>query len=91
MKTDILFSSPRLRFSREQQEAILAWGRNLGAKEVPTLYAVEKFQKTALDMMGNPTERVRAESGNIFYMNSVLHALARVCIALVNVSWWTSY
>ncbi|OBZ73364.1 hypothetical protein A0H81_07153 [Grifola frondosa] len=35
MKTDILFSSPRLRFSRAQQEAILAWGKDLGAKRYP--------------------------------------------------------
>ncbi|KAH9927295.1 uncharacterized protein B0H18DRAFT_907557, partial [Fomitopsis serialis] len=77
MKTDILFSSPRLRFSREQQEAILAWGRGLGAKDVPSLYAVEKFQKAALDTVGDPTVKVRAESGNLLYMNSLLNAMSR--------------
>ena len=77
MKTDILFSSPRLRFSREQQEAVLAWGRELGARDVPTLYAVEKFQSLALEAVGNPTKRVQAESGNVFYINSLVHAMAR--------------
>ncbi|TBU36023.1 hypothetical protein BD309DRAFT_85074, partial [Dichomitus squalens] len=57
MKTDILFSSPDLRVSRSQKEAILGWGRALGAQDVPSLYKVEKFQAEALEAYGNPTER----------------------------------
>lgn len=78
MKTDILFSSPRLRFSREQQEAVLAWGRELGARDVPTLYSIEKFQSAALKSIGDPTRRVQADSGNVFYINSLVQAMARV-------------
>ncbi|EPS97810.1 hypothetical protein FOMPIDRAFT_1031788 [Fomitopsis schrenkii] len=77
MKTDILFSSPRLRFSREQQEAVLAWGRELGARDVPTLYSIEKFQSAALKSIGDPTRRVQADSGNVFYINSLVQAMAR--------------
>ncbi|OBZ79989.1 hypothetical protein A0H81_00442 [Grifola frondosa] len=77
MKTDILFSSSRLRFSRAQQEAVLAWGKDLGAKEVPSLYALNKFQQNALDAVGDPTVKVRAVSGNVFYMNSVCRAIAK--------------
>lgn len=82
MKTDILFSSAQMRFSRSQQEAILAWGRDLGAKDVPSLYGLDKFQNEALEAVGNPTVKVKASSGNVFYQNSILHALAQVCPSL---------
>ncbi|EPQ49890.1 hypothetical protein GLOTRDRAFT_134493 [Gloeophyllum trabeum ATCC 11539] len=77
LKTDILFSSPRLRFSRSQQQAVLAWGRELGAKNVPTLHALHRFQSEALDAVGNPTVKVTAASGNVFYMNEVTKAIAK--------------
>lgn len=78
MKTDILFSSPSIRFSRLQKESILAWGKDLGARDVPSLYKLEKFQGEALEAVGDPTVKIQAALGNIFYMNSVRHALARV-------------
>ncbi|TFK45607.1 hypothetical protein OE88DRAFT_1639656 [Heliocybe sulcata] len=77
MKTDILFSSPRLRFSRAQQQAVLAWGRDLGAKNVPSLHALHKFQAEALEAVGNPTVKVQAVSGNVFYMNEATHTIAK--------------
>ncbi|KAI0369657.1 hypothetical protein BV20DRAFT_945672 [Pilatotrama ljubarskyi] len=77
MKTDILFSAPELRFSRAQQEAILAWGKDLGAREVPSLYKLDKFQKDALEACGNPAVRVQSASGNVFYHNSVGHMIAQ--------------
>ena len=80
MKTDILFSSPELRFSRSQQEAVLAWAKDLGARDVPSLYKLQKFQKEALESFENPTTRVQASSGNVFYMNSIRHAIAKVFI-----------
>ncbi|KZT66851.1 hypothetical protein DAEQUDRAFT_674262 [Daedalea quercina L-15889] len=83
MKTDILFSSPRIRFSRSQQEAILAWGKELGAKDVPSLYALDKFQKEALDTLGNPTVKMTSASGNVWYQNSIGDGLRMV---RVNVS-----
>ncbi|KAG8958843.1 hypothetical protein FRC00_002248 [Tulasnella sp. 408] len=39
--THLLFSSPRLRFSDAQKEAILSWGREMGAKNVPSISAYE--------------------------------------------------
>ena len=83
MKTDILFSSPEMRFSRAQQEAVLAWGRDLGARQVPTLYGLEKFQREAQEAVGNPTVRVKATSGNIFYRNSILQTIARVALVVL--------
>ncbi|KAI0828596.1 hypothetical protein BC628DRAFT_1428616 [Trametes gibbosa] len=77
MRTDFLFSSPTIRFSRAQKEAVLAWAKEMGAKEVPSLYGLEKFQADALESIGDPTEKVQASSGNVFYMNSIYEALAR--------------
>ena len=82
MKTDILFSSPRIRFSRSQQEAILAWGKALGAHDVPSLYALDKFQKEGLDTLGNPTVKVTSASGNIWYQNSIHESLRRVRLVI---------
>ncbi|KAI0755371.1 hypothetical protein C8Q80DRAFT_1266837 [Daedaleopsis nitida] len=59
------------------KEAILAWGKDLGAREVPSLYKLDKFQSDGLDVLGNPTVKIKAASGNLFYMNSVRSALAR--------------
>lgn len=78
MKTDILFSSPTIRFSRSQKEAVLAWAKAMGAKDVPTLYGLEKFQGDALDSVGDPTQKIQAPSGNVFYMNTIYQALARL-------------
>ncbi|TFY58531.1 hypothetical protein EVJ58_g6361 [Rhodofomes roseus] len=73
----VLFSSPRLRFSRAQQEAILAWGKDLGARDVPSLYGVEKFQREALESLGNPTVKVTATSGNVYYRNTIRDTIAK--------------
>lgn len=83
MKTDILFSSPHLRFSRAQKQAILAWGKELGAKDVPSLYKLEKFQQEALHAVGDPSSKVNTPSGNVFYINSVRMSIMRVCFAFL--------
>ena len=79
MKTDILFSSPHLRFSRIQQEAILAYAKELGAKDVPTLYRLEKFREEALSSMDYTSQKIEASSGNVFYMNSIRRSIGQVC------------
>ena len=78
MKIDILFSSPRLHFSRAQQEAVLDWAKELGAHDVPSLYALEKFQEEALKSIGDPTVKVETGTGNILYMNDPMKLLERV-------------
>ncbi|THG97104.1 hypothetical protein EW026_g4840 [Hermanssonia centrifuga] len=78
MKTDILFSSPRLRFSRSQQQAVIAWGKELGARNVPSLYALEKFQSESKRALGDPTTKVATASGNILYINDPLKMLAKM-------------
>ncbi|KAJ7937734.1 hypothetical protein B0H13DRAFT_1588434 [Mycena leptocephala] len=58
--TDVLFSSPRLRFSRAQQQTVLSWAKELGAN-VPMYSTFRKTQATLLEEIGDPT--VRQESG----------------------------
>ena len=76
--TNILFSSPRLRFSRPQKQAILKWARELGAPRVPTLNALDTCQKQIETRVGHPSEKVIAPSGNVFYINDIGKAISKV-------------
>ncbi|KAG1803360.1 hypothetical protein EV424DRAFT_1331009, partial [Suillus variegatus] len=75
--TSLLFSSPRLPFSEAQKKAILNWAKELGARNLPTLGAIKKLHTGLEDLMGDPTEKVTSQSGNIFYINSVAKAIAK--------------
>ncbi|KAG1873405.1 hypothetical protein C8R48DRAFT_594331, partial [Suillus tomentosus] len=75
--TALLFSSPRLPFSEAQKKAILSWAKELGAHDVPSLYALNRSQETIQKLVGDPTEKVTACSGNIFYFNDVGKAVAK--------------
>ncbi|KIJ12956.1 hypothetical protein PAXINDRAFT_14320 [Paxillus involutus ATCC 200175] len=74
--THLLFSSPRLCFSQAQKNAVLAWARELGAPEVPSLYAVKKTQERIQKLLGDPMEQVKTVSGNTFYLNAISKAVA---------------
>ncbi|KAG0708375.1 hypothetical protein DFH29DRAFT_979379 [Suillus ampliporus] len=74
--TDLLFGSMRLRFSEAQKKAVLSWAREMGAQNVPTLYALRKAQDHVCSCIRNPTRKVTASSGNIFYINSIGSAIA---------------
>ncbi|KAI6147785.1 hypothetical protein BKA82DRAFT_140319, partial [Pisolithus tinctorius] len=74
--THLLFSSPRLRFSEAQKKSILNWGTSLGATGVPSLHSLKKTQERIKNLFSNPTEKVTAASGNVFYLNSISKALA---------------
>ncbi|KAH9007487.1 hypothetical protein EDB84DRAFT_1242287, partial [Lactarius hengduanensis] len=50
--TDMLFSSPRLRFSEQQKKAVLSWASQLGARNVPSLYALSQCQQHIKDIIG---------------------------------------
>ncbi|KAH7917041.1 hypothetical protein BV22DRAFT_1027066 [Leucogyrophana mollusca] len=75
--THLLFSSPRLRFSEAQKKAVLSWADAIGATGVPSLYSLKKTQDRIRDLIGDPTEKVDAISGNTFYINSVGKAIAK--------------
>lgn len=78
MDTDILFGSLRTRFSRAQQEAVLAYAKSVGGEGVPSRYSYKMSQKTHTELLGDPLTKVTTKSGNVFYMNSIEHAMKLV-------------
>ena len=82
--TDLLFSLPRLRFSRAQQKAILLWVNKLGA----TIPSYKKFQTTQtglLSELGNPMSHVESGQGNVYYLNEIGDSIVKVNLLQVNV------
>ncbi|KAJ7798132.1 hypothetical protein B0H14DRAFT_3546008 [Mycena olivaceomarginata] len=68
--TDVLFSSPRLRFSRAQQKSVLSWAKELGA-QVPSYNGFRQTQDALLTEVGNPTKRQQSGRGNVWYLNEI--------------------
>ncbi|KAG1737140.1 uncharacterized protein EDB91DRAFT_1083172 [Suillus paluster] len=75
--TSLLFSSPRLPFSDAQKRAVLSWVQELGARDVPSLGAIKKSHMYLDTLVGDPTEKVTARSGNVFYINDVAKLIAK--------------
>ncbi|KAI6029918.1 hypothetical protein BKA83DRAFT_4030647, partial [Pisolithus microcarpus] len=75
--TALLFSSPRLPFSRSQKRAILHWAKQLGACDVPSLYALQRCYEEVKEIVGDPTDKVISPLGNVFYINDVAKAIAK--------------
>lgn len=80
--TDLLFNSPRMKFSRAQQKAVLSWGKQLGAEDVPTHNKFSSVQKDLLNMLGDPTSRQESSRGNVYYLNEIGDSIAKVCTHL---------
>ena len=76
--TDLLFASPHLRFSEAQKSAILKWGKDLRAPDVPTLSGLKSVRQRIEGLVGDVTEKVTSAAGNIFYLNDVGKAIAKV-------------
>ncbi|KAF8840947.1 hypothetical protein BDN67DRAFT_1048545, partial [Paxillus ammoniavirescens] len=75
--TTLLFNSPRLPFSDPQKKAILDWAKELGARDVPSLYALKQRQEQVKKIVGDPTEKIISPFGNVFYINDVAKAIAK--------------
>lgn len=58
---------------------MLTWAKVLGAQDLPSLYAMKKTGECIKKLLGNPTEKVSAPAGNMFYLNSISKAIAMVC------------
>ncbi|KAJ6622345.1 hypothetical protein B0H10DRAFT_2342221 [Mycena sp. CBHHK59/15] len=74
--TDVLFSSPRLRFSRAQQKAVLSWAKDLGAN-VPSYTSFRKTQDALLAEVGDPTKRQESGRGNVWYLNEISDSIKK--------------
>ncbi|KAJ7266782.1 hypothetical protein C8J57DRAFT_1068629 [Mycena rebaudengoi] len=81
--TDVLFSSPRLRFSRAQQQAVLSWAKDLGAK-VPAYGNFRKTQAALLAEVGDPTERQESGRGTVWYLNEIGDSIKKVKNIILN-------
>lgn len=58
--------------------AVLDWAKELGARDVPSLYALKQHHKYLQDVVGDPTRKVVSPFGNIFYVNDIANAIAKV-------------
>ncbi|KAJ6583645.1 hypothetical protein B0H10DRAFT_2198263 [Mycena sp. CBHHK59/15] len=74
--TDVLFSSPRLRFSRAQQKAVLSWAKDLGAN-VPSYTSFRKTQDALLAEVDDPTKRQESGRGNVWYLNEISDSIKK--------------
>ncbi|KAJ7315199.1 hypothetical protein DFH08DRAFT_820801 [Mycena albidolilacea] len=73
---DVLFSSPRLRFSRAQQKSVLSWAKELGA-QVPSYNGFRQTQDALLTEVGNPTKRQQSGRGNVWYLNEISDSIKK--------------
>ena len=62
-----------------QKQAVLDWARQLGAKNVPSIYQLEKTTDRIRKLVGNPTTKVTSPTGNVFFINDIGKAIAQVC------------
>ncbi|KAI9430280.1 hypothetical protein H4582DRAFT_1798913, partial [Lactarius indigo] len=76
--TDMLFSSPRLRFSEQQKKAVLSWASQLGMQNVPSLYVLSQCQEHIKDIVRNSVTAVTSSTGNNLYMQDIPHMIAEV-------------
>ncbi|KAF8600788.1 hypothetical protein BDV93DRAFT_446855, partial [Ceratobasidium sp. AG-I] len=67
--THLLFRSPHLRFSREQQMAVLQWAESCGMSDVPTLYGLDKCDQYLKECGGDATREFKTSKGDVFFMN----------------------
>jgi hypothetical protein len=79
--TDLLFSSPRLRFSEQQKRAVLSWASQLGARDVPTYYMLSRFQEGVKNIVGNSVISVTTGTGHKVFMQDIPHLIAKVSLA----------
>jgi hypothetical protein len=78
--TDLLFSSPRLRFSEQQKRAVLSWASQLGARDVPTYHALSRFQEHLRNTAGDSVTAVTTGAGHKVYMQDIPYMIAKVCL-----------
>ena len=78
--TDILFDSSHLRFSVKQKKAVLEWVSDLSTKEVPMLHANKTVQKRLNKTLGNPSKEKLSRRGNVYFINNIGTAIAKVLI-----------
>ncbi|GAB1523427.1 hypothetical protein RhiTH_006575 [Rhizoctonia solani] len=69
--THMLFHSPEISLSEAQQLAVLDWAKELGAENVPSMYALQKCDQKLANLMGDMTQRFTTQKGDIYYVNDI--------------------
>ncbi|KAG8774581.1 hypothetical protein FRC12_001905 [Ceratobasidium sp. 428] len=57
--------------------SILRYAKELGAKQVPSLHKLKKWQDRLRTTVGNPPQRHVSTEGNVFYLNEIGSGLAK--------------
>jgi hypothetical protein len=78
MRLDLLFNSPRLRYSRRAKSALLDFARASGAHGVPTLSTYESWAKGMLNATGDPSVKYESTNGHVYYINRPVDSIAKV-------------
>ena len=81
--TDILFSSPRLRFSVPQKRAVLEWASQLGTPGVPTLYALSQSQNYIKGLVGDSVTAATTGMGHKIFIQDIPYMIAKVCCSSI--------
>lgn len=71
-----------MKFSQAQQKAVLAWGKELHADDIPSHKKFVAAQKDLLARLGDPTERQESSRGNVYYLNDIGASIAKVRVRL---------
>ncbi|KAF8256788.1 hypothetical protein EI94DRAFT_1849401 [Lactarius quietus] len=74
---NLLFSSPRLRFSVPQKKAVLEWALQLGARDVPTFYALSQSQEYIKGLVGNSVTAVTTGAGHKIFVQDIPYMIAK--------------
>lgn len=75
---DTLDNLPRLRLSSSQMRIILWIMKEAGCRDVPSLYALRKVQRSLNSDFGVMTKQYTSTLGNIFYANDIGRIVAQV-------------
>ncbi|KZP32812.1 hypothetical protein FIBSPDRAFT_657822, partial [Athelia psychrophila] len=84
--TDMLFSSPQMKFSQAQQMAVLAWGKELHAEDVPSQKKFLAAQQDLLSKLRDPTEQQESSRGNVYYLNDIGASISKIHTFCSNLS-----
>jgi hypothetical protein len=78
MLLDVLNNLPRLRMSTSHFKMILWLLKKCGLQDVPSYKAFQKMQEGLRKKCGSEPKLHRSTLGNVFYVNAVRDAVARV-------------
>lgn len=80
--TDLLFSSPRLRFSLQQKRAVLEWASQLGTPGVPTFHALSQSQDYIKGLVGDSVTAATTGMGHKIFIQDIPYMIAKCYVTV---------